>query len=68
VSPRLKNIEGVRYRRFVVRYTLANGARRRMMRWSPGAPWVYDEVARELVDRFGLEGLKPRSVTIREAP
>ncbi len=61
-------IEGVPYRRFVVSYTLASGARRRMVRWSPGEPWVYDEVGRELVERFGVEGLKPGSVTIAEKP
>lgn len=59
-----KMIENVPYYRFVVRYTLATGQRRRMVRWSPGAPWVYEEVGRELCDRFGLEGIKPGSVTI----
>ncbi len=64
----VKHIEGVPYRRFIVHYTLADGRRRRMFRWSPGSPWVYTEMGRELVDRFGVEGIKPRSVTIREAP
>ena len=58
-------IEGVSYYAFVVRYTLADGRRRRMVRWSPGWPWVRDEVGRELVARFGVDGIKPRSVSIR---
>lgn len=64
---RVRMIEGVPYQRFRVRYTLASGSRRRMMRWSPGFPWVRDEVGRELVDRFGLTGIRPHSVTIRSA-
>lgn len=67
-SRRTRVIEGVTYRPFLVRYTLASGARRRMVRWSPGEPWVYDEVGRELLERFGLEGIKPNSVTIAERP
>ena len=57
-------IEGVPYFRFLVRYRLADGARRRMFRRSPGFPWVRSEVARELADRVGLENVKPGSVTI----
>lgn len=62
-----RTIEGVPYHRFVVRYTLADGRRRRMIRWSPGFPWVREEIARELLDSVGLEGIKPGSVTIRSA-
>lgn len=58
-------IEGVPYDRYVVRYTLADGTRRRMVRWSPGEPWIRDEIGRELVERFGVDGIKPGSVTIR---
>ncbi len=64
-------VEGVRYQRFRIRYTLKPGGkndRRRMVRWSPGFPWVREEIARELVDRYGLDGIKPGSVTITEAP
>ena len=61
----VRKVEGVPYYRHVVRYTLASGKRRRMVRWSPGAPWVYEEVGRELCERFGLEGIRPGSVTIR---
>ena len=57
-------IEGVPYRPYRIYYTLANGKRRRMVRWSPGYPWIREEIARELLDRFGLEGLRPRSVSI----
>lgn len=61
-------IEGVPYHRFRVRYRLASGQRRTMLRWSPGYPWVREEIARELVERFGLDGIKAGSVTIRRAP
>ncbi len=61
-------VEGVRYYPFRVRYTLADGRRRRMTRWSPGFPWVREEIARELDDRFGIDGIAPGSVTIRSLP
>jgi hypothetical protein len=61
-----KYIEGIPYYRHLIRYTLATGERRSMIRWSPGAPWVREEVARELCDRFGIEGIKPGSVTITQ--
>jgi hypothetical protein len=60
-------IEGVTYHRFVARFTLADGRRRRRFYWSPGFPWVYTEIGRSLLDEFGLEGIKPHSCTIREA-
>jgi len=60
-------IEGVTYYRFAVRFTLADGRRRRRYYWSPGFPWVYDEVGQSLLNEFGLEGIKPHSCTIREA-
>ena len=59
-------VEGVPYLRYVVSYVLASGPRRRMVRWSPGYPWVRSEIARELVDRFGDDGIRPHSVTIRQ--
>jgi len=65
------NIEGVEYERFRVYYTVLEvgiSKRRRMVRWAPGFPWVYTEIARELVDRFGLDNIKPGSVTIDYAP
>jgi hypothetical protein len=33
-----KYIEGIPYYRHLIRYTLATGERRSMIRWSPGAP------------------------------
>lgn len=68
MSARVKSIEGVPYTRFVVRYRLATGERRRMVRWSPGYPWIREEVARELISRHDLEGIEPGSVTISAAP
>lgn len=67
MKARKLQIEGVPYERFVVRYTLTSGQRRRMVRWSPGLPWIREEVARELCARFGLESIKPGSVTINPA-
>jgi hypothetical protein len=64
----VKLIEGVPYHRFLVRYTLSDGRRRRMVRWSPGGHWVYEEVGRELCERFGLDGIKAGSVTVTEVP
>ena len=58
-------VENVMYARYLVRWTTADGKRHRAIRWSPaGAAWVRGEVARELVDRFTLEGIKPSSVTV----
>jgi len=62
----VKSIEGVPYYRFRVRYRLADGRHRVMTRLSPGYPWVREEVCRELVERFGLEGVKAGSVSIEE--
>ena len=59
-----KHIEGVPYYRFRVRYTLANGKRRSMTRLSPGLPWIREEIARELDETYGLDNIKPGSVTI----
>jgi hypothetical protein len=56
--------EGVPYRRYVVTFRLADGRRRRWVRWSPGFPWVFSEVARELQDRFEPEDIAPKSVEI----
>lgn len=63
-------IEGVRYHRFVVRYTVLTPKgpkRRRMLRWSPAFTYARDEVAHELVERFGLHGIKRGSVSVRYA-
>lgn len=63
----VKTIENVPYHRFVVTFRLVDGRRRRWFRWSPGWPWVYEEVARELLETFGATGLWPRSCRIRAA-
>jgi len=64
----MRLIEGVPYSRYVVRYRLVDGRRRRLVRWSPGYPWIRSEVARELVDLHGFDGIKHGSVTIQETP
>lgn len=57
-------IEGVPYYRYRVTFRLSSGARRRWVRWSPGFPWVFHEVGRELFERFGEQGVKPGSCSI----
>lgn len=57
-------VEGVAYYRHRVRFTLADGRRRSWVRWSPGYPWIREEVGRELFETFGLSGIKPGSCTI----
>jgi hypothetical protein len=61
-------VEGVTYRPFRVRFRLADGRRRAWVRWSPGFPWVRSEVGRELWERFGAEGVRAGSASIRELP
>lgn len=61
-----RRVEGVLWFRWIVRYALADGTRRRMVRWSPWFPWIRGEVGRELAERFGIDKIKPGSVTIRE--
>lgn len=65
MSAHVRHVENVPYYKFRIRYTLATGQRRSMVRWSPGFPWVIDEIGQELVDRFGEDGIADRSVTIR---
>ena len=57
-------IEGVTYYKFRVTFRLADGSRRRWVRWSPGWNWVYGEVARELWSVFGDTGVKPHSCKV----
>jgi hypothetical protein len=59
----VKLVEGVPWYRFVIRFRLLSGERRRMVRWSPGEPWIREEIARELSDRQLV--IKPGSVTYR---
>lgn len=60
-------VEGVPYYRHRVRFTLADGRRRSWVRWSPGYPWIREEVARELHDTFGPNGIKAGSTCTIEA-
>lgn len=64
----IRHVEGVPYYRHAVHFRLLDGTRVRWVRWSPGAPWVYSEVHRELEAR-GIypEHLRPHSLTIRMA-
>jgi hypothetical protein len=47
---RVRVIEGVAYTRFRVRWREA-GQRRQLTLWSPGRPWLEEEVARALTAR-----------------
>jgi hypothetical protein len=58
-------IENVEYQRYLVTFRLSSGARRRWVRWAPAMVFAREAVARELVDRFGLDGIAPKSVSIR---
>jgi len=61
-------VEGVPWYRHVISFRLhGQSGTRRLVRWSPGAPWIYDEVARELVGRFGAR-VVPGSVDVRLDP
>jgi hypothetical protein len=62
-------VEGVPYYRFHVTLKYVNPKRPllRWTRWSPGKPWVFEEVTRELAAR-GVEPEELKSVTIERAP
>ncbi len=53
--------EGVPYYRYLVRFTMSDGRRVRWVRWSPGDPWIHDQLAREFSDRFESGEVKPGS-------
>ena len=61
-------IEGVTYHRYRVRFRLIDGRRRLWYRWSPGEPWVFSEIARELEER-GIypEHLKGGGFSVEDA-
>ena len=63
-APRM--VEGVAYWPFVVRFQLADGRRRVRAHWAPAYEFARQEITRALVERYGFDGLKPRSVTIRQ--
>lgn len=58
-------LEGVEYFRYRVYFTLADGRRRRWVRWSPSRLFLRGEVSRELVDAYSFCGIKPGSASIR---
>lgn len=62
-----RTYEGVPYHRYRIYYTalLPEGPRRRrMVRWL--CPIIErGRIAEELVERYGLDGIKPRSVSVR---
>jgi len=46
-----RTYEGVPYRRYSVRFKTVSGKRVRVYFWSPGPPWIGEEVTRMLNDR-----------------
>lgn len=60
-------VEGVRYYRFHIRFRLADGTRKRITRWAPALMYMRESLARELVDRYGSDGIAPGSVRIELA-
>lgn len=65
----MRIVEGVPWYRFSVRFRTVDGRRVRWMRWSPGAPWVYSEIERELEARgFYPETLKGGGYSLEHAP
>lgn len=60
-------IEGVTYYRYRVRFQTAGGRRLVWIRWAPARLYALESVGRELVNRFGLRGIKPGSCTVRAA-
>ena len=62
----VRYIEGVPYYKFRARFRLVSGERRQRTYWSPGYPWVRTEVARSLGAEFGIENIKPQSVTLTQ--
>ncbi len=65
--PNVRYFEGVPYTPFRVRFQLADGRRRSWVRWAPALCFARESVGRELADRFGISGVKPRSCTIEAA-
>lgn len=61
----MKVVEGVPYYRFAVRFRTKEGQRIRWLRWSPGPPWLFEEIDREITYRQ----LEPRGdVCVEHAP
>jgi hypothetical protein len=47
----VRNVEGVLWYPYRVRFRTIDGKRRSFTHWSPGPPWVYSEVGRYLAER-----------------
>jgi hypothetical protein len=63
---RTRTYQGVSYSAFRVRFKLTTGDIKRWIRWSPGFPWIVEEITREIQDRFESGDILPRSLTIRK--
>lgn len=59
-----RQVEGVWYAPYVVRYVTTAGKRRRFTVWCPGSPWLRDTVLRALDDREDVDRSKRVSVRI----
>lgn len=63
-KPGARMIEGVPYYPFIVRFTVVSNGRKRqcMYRlWSPGEPWIREEIARKLDN---IDNVQPNSVRV----
>lgn len=56
----MKTLEGVPYHRFVIRFTLATGERRRWVRYSPALSFMRSELVRE----WSQKGIEPTDLKL----
>jgi hypothetical protein len=69
VGQRTRSVEGVTYLPFRVNFTLADGRRRRWIRWAPGDWILREQLLREFVARdMRPEHFRERSLRIRLVP
>lgn len=62
-----KNVEGVTWYKYTVRYKLKGERRSRSLTtWSPGEPWIRTELGRLLDEKYGIDNIEPGSVTYVE--
>jgi hypothetical protein len=50
----IKLVEGVPYSRFRVEFRDTTGKRHRLTHWSPGHPWLVEEIRRLLSDCYDV--------------
>jgi hypothetical protein len=65
----IRYVEHVPYVRFVIRFTTKDNKRRRVVRWSPGQPWVAEEFHRGGEERIEMKRyrlLKPTHRIVHE--